>query len=57
MQAEMSLEEARELAELTSAIVSNLKFIEDHRPSERSLAATLESTSEIVANLQLINRS
>ena len=33
------------------------KVIEDHRPSERSLAATLESTSEIVANLQLINRS
>ena len=57
MQIEMSLEEARELKDLTSEIVANLKYIEANKPSDTSLAEILESTTSIAANLKYIEEN
>jgi hypothetical protein len=50
----MTLDEAQKLEEVTSAIVANLRFIEEHCPSTENLAQLNEETSEIAANLKFI---
>ena len=50
----MSLEEARELPELTDRIVNNLEIINE---DGNDLEGLLEKTNSIVSNLQTINES
>ncbi len=49
-----SLEDAKELADLTSRIVANLKVIEE---DDADLDGLLEQTTAIVANLKFIEDS
>ena len=55
--ATMSLEEARELAELTTTIADNLKAIEHSDVFTNDLDDMLEKTTEIVQNLKHIEKA
>jgi hypothetical protein len=54
---ELSIQQARELAELTDRIVTNLKAIDDDGSTEDSLKEMYETTDRIAGNLQAIAES